>query len=424
MSTTHRLERLGQFLRHYQGLWNREIIHAYPHGLQCYPESWIEALAKLTLQERWQVDAKMDRSPLRGTPLYDVLSEMEELCQFPAQEIPKRQWQNEDFYRVRGKKRHEIERLVPFIGEHCKRHSYQSILDLGSGVGHLGRSLAFLEGIPTTCLEKNSEFIELGKKRLTKWQEKLKRTKRLTETSFHFLHCELSAENLHEMRGHDVLTGLHTCGPLALHQLELFLQGDFQSAINFGCCYLKLDPKKHVNLSRAAKKLALPIAPHALTLASRSDTAISFQDYLFKYRVKKFRYGLHLLLFHYFEEKAFLTVGDAPKELYQKNFSAYARQKLLELGKSHSQSDKFFDDFFHEAETAKKIERMALANHIRWPFGRAVESFLLLDRALYLEERGVEATLTTFFDEEISPRNIGLVAVKNASAPPETCHRE
>jgi hypothetical protein len=45
--------------------------------------------------------------------------------------------------------------------------------------------------------------------------------------------------------------------------------------------------------------------------------------------------------------------------------------------------------------------------------GTVLESFILLDRLLYLEEHeGVEATIVPLFDPEISPRNMAIVATK------------
>jgi hypothetical protein len=36
---------------------------------------------------------------------------------------------------------------------------------------------------------------------------------------------------------------------------------------------------------------------------------------------------------------------------------------------------------------------------------------ILLDRAIYLEEQGYEVRVEEFFDEELSPRNIGITAL-------------
>jgi hypothetical protein len=53
-----------------------------------------------------------------------------------------------------------------------------------------------------------------------------------------------------------------------------------------------------------------------------------------------------------------------------------------------------------------------MANIIRWQLGRVLELYLLLDRAIYIEERGMSVELKQFFDENLSPRNIGLLCTE------------
>jgi hypothetical protein len=54
---------------------------------------------------------------------------------------------------------------------------------------------------------------------------------------------------------------------------------------------------------------------------------------------------------------------------------------------------------------------MWLCNIIRWQLGRALEVYLLLDRCLYLEEQGFRVQIEQYFQETLSPRNIGILAI-------------
>jgi len=58
------------------------------------------------------------------------------------------------------------------------------------------------------------------------------------------------------------------------------------------------------------------------------------------------------------------------------------------------------------------VGQMITAGLIRNALGRALEIYLLLDRAIYLEEQGYKVKVEEFFDEELSPRNIGITAVR------------
>ena len=69
-------------------------------------------------------------------------------------------------------------------------------------------------------------------------------------------------------------------------------------------------------------------------------------------------------------------------------------------------------EWFEQKSIQEKIDEMFCMNIIRWQFGRAIELWILLDRACYLEEQGHKIKLGEYFDENISPRNIGIYAEK------------
>ena len=53
---------------------------------------------------------------------------------------------------------------------------------------------------------------------------------------------------------------------------------------------------------------------------------------------------------------------------------------------------------------------------LRIAMAPVVESLLLLDRAVYLEERGMSAMIFPAFDPSISPRNFVLAASRHSAA--------
>lgn len=52
---------------------------------------------------------------------------------------------------------------------------------------------------------------------------------------------------------------------------------------------------------------------------------------------------------------------------------------------------------------------------LRAALGPLLETFLLLDRLLFLQEQGntIEAAMLSIFDPELSPRNVAIIAKKN-----------
>jgi hypothetical protein len=145
-------------------------------------------------------------------------------------------------------------------------------------------------------------------------------------------------------------------------------------------------------------------------LASRSHSKFSFNDYLLKEQIKKIRYTFHLLLFEKLNIREFVGVGNYPLKKYFEGFATYAKEKLKELNLPNPFSSEELDAFFEKKR--ELVRYMFLCNILRWQTGRVLEIHLLIDRALFLREQGYEVDLFQLFNQEISPRNIGILGFR------------
>jgi hypothetical protein len=106
-------------------------------------------------------------------------------------------------------------------------------------------------------------------------------------------------------------------------------------------------------------------------------------------------------------------VGDSSISTYWMPFHFYIKEKLQQLKIEHNYSDDYFNNFFLSTEVQGQLRKMFICNIIRWQMGRVLEVYLLLDRCIYLEENGHEVKLEQYFEESLSPRNLGILAFKN-----------
>ena len=73
--------------------------------------------------------------------------------------------------------------------------------------------------------------------------------------------------------------------------------------------------------------------------------------------------------------------------------------------------DTDYDKFLLIGKARKKVtERIELVRHV---FRRAIEVWLVLDRALYLQQQGYHVSVTTFCEKQLTPRNILILANTN-----------
>lgn len=70
-------------------------------------------------------------------------------------------------------------------------------------------------------------------------------------------------------------------------------------------------------------------------------------------------------------------------------------------------------DFNHYQQQGKQpVYNMARMELVRHLFRRPLEIWLILDRALYLQEQGYEVQLAEFCDYQLTPRNLLITAQK------------
>ncbi len=411
------LQKIYAFLSPLKGIWSDEVLNHYPETMESYPQAWIDAMGKLSFEQQWQVEMGQIPEVIQGTPLGQLFSTLTELEDIPSWNFDPVAHSPEDYPSwalnyVSEKKQHEITQLASLLEQTQEIGQSLKMIDIGGGKGHLGRILALYHGHHVTTLDTNAELQCMGKERLERYPHPK------DAGSLKFLNHtfgpqsespQLDAQLFDEAQ---VTLGLHTCGPLALEHLQTY--HPHQSLYNFGCCYQKLDSEQEVNLSQfSQRETPLDITKYALTLATRGHTKISLKDYELKKRVKLYRSALHLWMSENTKDNTFITVGSAKARDYYGSFGNYAQGKLEKFNLSGMANQEQLDRFYNKEETQKKLIDIFHANLIRWRFGRIIEKFILINRALAQVEKGHHAQLYQVFKAELSPRNTVLFIPKH-----------
>ncbi len=414
MNYTKRFDQIVEKIKAHQEMWNGEIITLYPDNLGIFNRQWIEQLSNLTDEELWKVDCFQSSSPLPEGELKNWLDQLNELCVLPQYEYGELESLPDfAFNKVKGKKRHEILVLAKLLKEIQGDNNFSHLVDIGGGVGHLSRVMAHYKSIECISLDINKEFQTIGEKRLHKYTKPAEH-KNVTFITHDFTH------DLKEDQTREIFTdksfslGLHTCGPLALKHIDVATVNKTLGLINFGCCYNKLNPQTDCNISQYAKAHGLHLTDYAFTLACRGHSSMDFNAFKLKRRVKDFRYAIHIFFYKYLGYKEVVAVGDSDPKEYWGKFSSYVLAKLAKLGIDHSFTAGFIDEFFENKPMQEYLRELFLCNVIRWQYGRSLELYLLIDRCLYLEEKGFSPSLLEFFDPSLSPRNIGILLTRHS----------
>ena len=404
------LKKIYEFLAPLEGIWSTEVLNQFPDTLSAYSQDWLDAMDKLDFEKEWQIELGKIPKDLQSSQLiklFDRLHILEDLPHWNFDPIP---YQTTDYPSwalsyVSLKKQHEIMQLSSLLEQTLGDKESKNIVDIGGGKGHLGRILALYHGHQVTTLDTNLTLQKLGIERLKKYPypEEAGELEFLNHTFGPQSPSPAIDEQL--FKNSQVTLGLHTCGPLSLEHLNTY--ENHQSLYNFGCCYQKLDSDHEINLSQFSKKDApLKIGKYALTLATRGHTKINQKDYQLKKRVKLYRAALHLWMKENTKENTFITVGSAKPRDYFGSFGQYAAAKLEKFNLYETREK--LDQFYEQSDIQEKLKTIFHANLIRWRFGRIIEKYILMDRALWQVEQGNHAQLYQVFSSELSPRNTVL----------------
>ncbi|GAA57395.1 hypothetical protein CLF_112661, partial [Clonorchis sinensis] len=370
----------------------------------------------------------------------------------------------------------------------CDLPASATVVDIGSGQGHLSRYLSLKYGLNVVSLEADSTHLEKASKFDRETRNYL-RKKDPTVQPFltsscnesmkilgpktcamrissgligadmnHMLQRLLEADgNRCEPSPDIVLTGLHACGNLSTAILRLFTELESAKAvISVGCCYMKsvLDSnhnecanrrcpfpsqvlwspqseqlKAHgVQLSYSQLEAACHCIPAYL---ERLEQTIKTGD-TSHLRVQGYRAVVELLL----EKRrsirtnqsdpvpAVRAVRCAVKNANSMDFDTYSSillNRMRTVQQSDGATDQGLFDPFRPDELEAALPKISL-DEAWYPIVRyhvlrlmltpAVETLVLLDRLLWLREKGYVCCLVRLFDYVVSPRNIAVVATQ------------
>lgn len=274
-------------------------------------------------------------------------------------------------------------------------------LDWCAGKGHLGHALAH-DGTPLTCLEHDTALVEAGQAL----------GDRLGLASRHHLQDVLAADAAERLDAAHTPVALHACGELHTRLLQLASQAGCRQLAVAPCCYNRIDGETYRPLSVAAQASTLHLSREDLSLPLRETVTAGARVRRQRDQSMARRLAFDLLQRELRGVDAYLPTPSLPAAWLQKPFADYCRD-LAALRELPAPTPRDW-----QALEARGWQRLAEVRNLELPralFRRPLELWLLLDRALYLEEQGYRVRLGRFCDTRLTPRNHLLLAERSAS---------
>ncbi|MDG9856348.1 SAM-dependent methyltransferase [Pseudomonas nitroreducens] len=384
---------LDGFLLDHQALWRPKPFTALELAWEReHPElaAWLRSRslddAEAVHNAPEQLDAPAPFPALAATAA--KLSVVGELPATPLGKLP-----NQLTVDVPGRKWQQIE---AFASRLDFAEAPQQWLDWCAGKGHLGRLLA-RDGKPLLSLEFNHALVEDGQRL----------SDRLQLHARHHQQDVLAPDVREHLQTERTAVALHACGNLHVRLLQLAsAQGCRQLAVA-PCCYNRIDSEYYQPLSHAAQSSTL--------LLSRDDLRLPLAETVTAgARVRRQRDGsmARRLAFDLLQREVrgsndYLPTPSVPPTWLDKPFADYCRD-LAALRELDLPTGTDWQEL--EARGWQRLAQVRNLELVRGLFRRPMELWLLLDRALFLEEQGYRATLGAFCATRMTPRNLLLLA--------------
>ncbi|VDK45878.1 unnamed protein product [Anisakis simplex] len=320
---------------------------------------------------------------------------------------------------IRAKKQHELERFVALIRDSCHQFRVNRVVDVGCGVGHLLSVLS--NEFNVVGIECDELLCCSGKERYA---------------SVHYVNLKLTTNWANDPQIVDIFCGsenmnfrsaivsLHGCGDLQTILQRCFVKLPYDRCpllFTVGCCYHKMTTieKPVIDWALSDRIRSLCSADWVL---ERSALRLACQEQLSRWPSSNEKREAHSLSFI---RRSLLECVYEKRGMREKSTEHHSRRVNRSFGKLEDVGMVIAERLGVDGEERVQLITNYKNAHSKYesvfntvePFTllqtlmqMPLESFVLIDRYLFLLEAGCSACCIPIFDSKISPRNFCLIA--------------
>ncbi len=334
------------------------------------------------------------------TRFIDQIPELAELPELTELTLLATEQEDYPFWLSNGIKGRKFEQLKAFVDGVFDKEL--PVLEWCAGKGHLGRMLAFC-GVPRVdSVELQSHLCEQGEL-----------SARKQGLNMHFHNADVLSDPIDKyFRTEQHAVALHACG--GLHQAfmkQAVAKGTVKLSLSPCCYHLFGQGESYRPMSEVAGASSLTLAMSDLKLALQETVTAPGRTTRIRQKEVEWRLGFDCLRRNVTGTLGYVSVPSSGKAIFSGEFSEFCRWAAEQKGILLPDNIDFAA-FLQQGKRRKRVtDRIELIRHL---FRRAIEVWLVLDRALYLEQHGYRVAISAFCEKQLTPRNI-LISAKLAS---------
>lgn len=400
----HKFITLSQQLAATEALWRPLAFRSIELPWQNEFPKLCERLNGLSLTESEQLQS--DSMALTNWLRADlpIVTDLFNLCLLPKASTIELQEYPHGFERdIPGRKWQQVQAFISTMHD-----TMLPLLEWCGGKGHLARSACLQIKCSGVSIDINPKLIEQGQEYSARFNLPLQ----------HHVADALTTNASQWLQPQQHAIALHACGGLHLALIERAITAKTQALSIAPCCYHLFNGEQNSSDSNKPNYQVQSVLAQAHDLhLSQSDLRTCVQqtvtapehDRRTRKTLQASRLGFDLLQRHIRKQDDYLAVPSLANHWASTSFKSIcvhiAALKQLSLANI---SD---DDFNHyEKMGLQRLKQVSAYDLVRMAFRRPLELWLVLDRALKLEEAGYRVEISEFCQEALTPRNILISA--------------
>ncbi|WP_417537171.1 methyltransferase [Marinomonas sp.] len=291
------------------------------------------------------------------------------------------------FSGIKGRKWSQIQAFVSHTPES------NQYVEWCAGKGHLGKLLAYqnnaavhsVEWQKTLCDEGQQEAKKIGIKQVFTQADVLKH------------------QGAFALKEAECVVALHACGDLHKVLLQQASAAKTKQICMSPCCYHLTQDEQYQPLSNLAKHSSLILRKADLKLAVKEVATAGAREQRLKQLELTYRLGFDAWQRSARQQEEYLPVPSIQKALLNQGFDAFCQWAAEQKGLSDLIAHTPFEDFESIGQTRyQQVQKLEAISQL---FRPALEHWLVLDRAMYLKEKGYHVEIGKFCEKSLTPRN-------------------
>lgn len=383
------LAQVSDLLKRYRAYWQFSPMNCHTLPWQTELTTLLQTLSASDL-------AALDQSPQQQLQQFGQF--FPELTQLPLFWHASSQASNDNpwpFWLTNGINGRKLEQIQQFC--HFVPQSNLPVLEWCAGKGHLGRLHSAASGCQVTSIEWQQALCEEGQQLAERFQ--------LTQQ---FVQADVfSTDAAKQVKAEQQVLALHACGQLHLRLLEVATQVGTAALQLVPCCYHLIPHEQYQPLSSLAQRTGLTLSRQDLKMAVQGQVTAGERIARLRQTEVTWRLAYDILRQNLTGISQYQPLPSLAKHWFSGHFADFvvhaAALQQLEL-------PKLPDLMPFLTKGAKRYMLQQRLDAVRHLFRRPLELYLVLDRAVFLQEQGYQVQLFAFCDYQLTPRNFCIHA--------------